>query len=77
MRDTLGRRGCWCSRRGEAVPNPPTCDNSTILELHTIADARERILQQLAADPEGGPLDRFLLEPLSMGIPPAKTALSA
>jgi len=30
------------------------------LELHTVADARERILQQLAANPEGGPLNRFL-----------------
>jgi segregation and condensation protein A len=36
------------------------------LELHTVADARQRILQQLAANPEGGPLDRFLPEPLIM-----------
>jgi segregation and condensation protein A len=35
------------------------------LELHTVADARERILRQLAETPEGGPLDRFLPDPLA------------
>jgi chromatin segregation and condensation protein Rec8/ScpA/Scc1 (kleisin family) len=31
--------------------------------LHAVAAARERILLQLAAAPEGGPLDRFLPDP--------------
>jgi segregation and condensation protein A len=31
-------------------------------ELHTVADARERILRQLAEMPEGGPLECFLPE---------------
>ena len=32
-------------------------------ELHTVADARERILRQLAEMPEGGPLEQFLPQP--------------
>jgi segregation and condensation protein A len=32
-------------------------------ELHTVADARERILRQLAELPEGGPLEQFLPKP--------------
>jgi len=32
-------------------------------ELHTVADARERILRQLVELPEGGPLEQFLPKP--------------
>ena len=32
-------------------------------ELHTVADARKRILRQLAELPEGGPLEQFLPQP--------------
>jgi chromatin segregation and condensation protein Rec8/ScpA/Scc1 (kleisin family) len=48
--------------------------------LHTIAAARERIRLRLAADPEGGPLERFLPAAATIaasGAPPALQRRSA
>jgi chromatin segregation and condensation protein Rec8/ScpA/Scc1 (kleisin family) len=43
--------------------------------LHTIAAARERIRRRLAADPEGGPLDRFLPDAATIAASGAPQAL--
>jgi chromatin segregation and condensation protein Rec8/ScpA/Scc1 (kleisin family) len=52
---------CRAQRFTVSVYRPPTR-----LELYAVAAARERILQRLAERPEGGPLDRFLPDPVVM-----------
>jgi segregation and condensation protein A len=59
----------------QAAPETTALYRPRPFDLYAVAEARDRILQRLAAAPDGGPLDQFLPDPPVIAEPEAGETL--